>query len=475
MATSIPADKAALVLATLKDQTNSLIGQSEQVQLDLLQVQGSGSFPYYYQDPNNLKFNKKTYDWISQHVEKRNGQAPISLDGSYNNQFGTAITAIAYTLSRADQAKLTEAREKAVDHRSALVNVWSVTYGKPSSDKVAIDEIFGVVLKDWTSKENASMMDILSAPDLHEFLDKAPTSGHEIKNLIGNYLDALGEGVPLQNSITLNNGILRRVRNAVNRPTEKNGAIELNEGGIFVPEYKFSEAPGDLLNKLRSDDNKIEVQLKMTDITESETNLSVGGDASFKMPLEFFDFSLGAEANFFTKIISKTSTTIEIDMTFKGITVVKFGPEAFELSSSTGWHYNDAIKEAVKLGDQDVSGFKFSPRPNYDFEVGGDFGIINAVAFCQYPAISIKITTKDYKEIKAQLDANANAGMKIDFLGMSLGVGLDSEYTQKGGVVNETEGSVSFTLNPPEKVIGDVRTNATAFILGVQTEYTAVE
>jgi hypothetical protein len=474
MSTNIPTDKAALVLSSLKDQANDLLSAAHNVKLNMFHAQGSGNFPYYLRDPRTRLFNEKTYSWVNQCLEKSKPGMPISLDGDYNGKFLRAITSTNFTLSNADQSKLNEVKRNAEDQQGALLDAWEEAFGELPDGKVPINDVFEIILKDWVTSEGTTLQDLLNAPDLFEALGKAPAAAMTVIPVVGNYLNAIEAGIPLQNSISLNNGILKSVRNAIIKPSEKNGAIQLNDGTEdFVPEYAFSTSQANILDGLKSD-NSIEIQMKMTEFTSHETSLSVGGEVSFKMPLGFFDIDLGANANYFTKTVTKSSRSIEIDMRFSGVTVAKFGPEAFKISGRKGWHYNDAIKEAVLNGDQDISGFKFSPKPNIDFGLGGDFGVINAVAISQYPKIKIKVHSSDYKKIKSDFKANANAEIKVDFLGMPLGAGLKGSYSQGDVFVDEAEGSVTIEINPPLTTVAEKATEATAFVLGVQTEYSAI-
>lgn len=475
MSTNIPAEKAALILTKLKDQANEILSAAHNVQLDMYHAQGSGNFPYFFKDSATRRFNQRTYDWVNQCLEKRTNGSPVSVEGDYNGKFLRVITAVKYSLSDDDQAQLNKAKVNAEEQQGALLDAWEDAFGELPSGKAPINGVFEIILSKWVTKDGTTLQDLLNAPDLSEALGKAPPAGVPILPVIGNYLEAMGESISLQNSISLNNGILRSVRRAINSPSEKNGGIQLNDGtDDFHPEYLVTTSQDNVLEGLKSD-NKVEISFKMSEFSSSDASLSVNGEASFKIPLGFFDIDLGASANYFTNVITKKSKTIEIDMEFNGVTVVKFGPEDFKISGRRGWHFADGIKEAIANGDKDISGFKFAPKPSVDFGENGDFGVLNAVAISQYPTMKIKVFSSDYQKIKTDFDAAANAGLKLDFLGMPLGVGLKGSYKQNDVSINEAEGSITITLSPPKDTIAGKTKEATAFILGVQTEYSAAD
>lgn len=475
MATSIPADKAALILTKLKDQANDILSAAHNVELDIFHAQGSGNFPYFVKDTSNRRFNEKTYVWINQCLEKRKEGMPVSLDGDYNGKFLRVVTAISYGLNEADQAELNQSKLEAEEQQAAVLDAWLGAYGEFPEGKVPIDDVFGVILKDWVTQEGTTLQDLLNAPDLSEALGKTPPSGTPVVDVIGSYLEAMGDSLSLLNSISLNNGILRSIRRAINKPSAKNGGFQLNDGtDDFYPEYLMSTPQDNILEGLKSE-NKVGIGFKMTEFSSSDASLSISGEASFKVPLGFFDIDLGANANYFTNTMTKNTKSIEMDMEFTGVTVVKFGPEPFRTAGRKGWHFTDAIREAIAIGKQDISGFRFAPKPNVDFTKNGDFGFINAVAISQYPTITIKVASSDYKKIKTDFDAAAEADLKLDFLGMPLGAGLSGSYKQNDVSIDEASGTITIVLTPPVDSIAGLTKEATAFILGVQTEYPATE
>lgn len=475
MATNIPADKAALVMNTLKDQANKVLGPTKNVNLEVFHADGVGNFPYNFEDPNAERFNHRTYNWINKGLQKRNEGDPVSTEGDYNGKFQQAVTKVNYNMSTDDLEILTKTKQNTIAQQRSLIKTWEDAQLKYPEGKSKIDGIVHIIRTEWTTDEKVSLRDMQIAPDLFDLLDNAPASGMPVIPVFSQYLTAIGDGISVVNDQSLNDGILLSVRSATNKASKLNGGIQLSDGtDDFYPAYEFSISQEDILNELRIDDNAVEVGLKMTDISETETSLSVGGDASFKMPLGFFDIHLEAQANFFTKIIAKQSTTIEINMKFKGITVAKFGPKDFLLSSRKGWHYTEAIKKAMQNGNQDITGFQFAPKPNFDFEKNGDFGYISAVAISQYPEISVKIFSESYTKIETELQAAVGGKLKIDFLGIPMTIGSKASFTGSNTTTNETEGSVSITLSAPKEIYAGSTYEETAYVLGVQPEYSAL-
>lgn len=63
-----PFVEASQIITELKDRANDILSSVLSTDLSAITINGKGNFPYYWQDPSNLKFNKKTYDWISSNL-----------------------------------------------------------------------------------------------------------------------------------------------------------------------------------------------------------------------------------------------------------------------------------------------------------------------------------------------------------------------------------------------------------------------
>ena len=130
----------------------------------------------------------------------------------------------------------------------------------------------------------------------------------------------------------------------------------------------------------------------------------------------------------------------------------------------------EPILEAIKNGDQDVSGFKFSPKPNIDFGSSGPFALMQGVAIANYPTITITVKSSDYKSIATTMQETTK--LTLSFLGIPLGSATESQY-QHHVTTDESHGSVTITLSPPPNLVAGTSLDSQGWILGVQTDYPA--
>lgn len=397
---------------------------------------------------------------------------PQQLDQSFNSIYIDALSKVSYSLSSNDRAKLNKAHQDATDQQVALLNAWREAYGSlPSGDGQPIDLIIGEIATNWANP-STNLTSMADAVNLNEVLNKAPASGKSIIPVLANYLDAINSVISLENASTMNQAYLRRALNAVQSPKANNGALQTDDG-LFHPAYRIATQLSDILNGLKATKNAISLKLSVSRFSESQFSVSIGGGTSFYVPiLDLFTLSVDAEARYFSERIATSSNTTEIELTFTGVTLVNYGPVAYDLSTPNQyWYWIKPIKDAIKNGDSDVSGFKFSPQPQIDFSESGAFGFVTGVAISNYPSVQITVKSSDYESIEKTFEQKVKVG--LSFLGIPLGIqGSESTYSHNLSIDRSNQ-TVTITLEPPKELIAGNSLDSVGWVLGVQTEYPA--
>jgi hypothetical protein len=301
-------------------------------------------------------------------------------------------------------------------------------------------------------------------------LNKTPASGKPIIPVLANYLNALGSAISLENNSTMNQAYLGRALAAVQTPKADNGGL-LTDDNLFHPAYQIATQLSDILNGLKATGNAISLEMSVSRFSENEFSVSIAGGTNFKIPiLDLFTLSVGAEASYFSEHIATSSNKTEIELTYTGVTLVNYGPVAYDLSMPDKyWYWTKPIKDAIKNGDSNVSGFKFSPKPQIDFSESGPFGYVTGVAISNYPSVKITVTSSNYESIKKTFEQEVKVG--LSFLGIPLGIkGSKSTYSHSVSVHSSSQ-TVTITLNPPQELIAGNSLDSVGWVLGVQTEY----
>ena len=433
-------------------------------------VTSLGNLPYVWQDTRDVSlFNTLTYNWISSNL--KGGADPIQLDGSFTNLYIQAINAVTWSLSKADQSALNLAANAATRQAAALQNAWIAAFGKlPGTTTSPIDDIVGVILT-WTSKDpTPSLFDIQNAISLTDLLDRTPPAGQSILPVFVNWLDAIGSQLSLQNSVSMNNAYLARARRAVAQASQANGGLALNNG-TFAPAYAVSPQVSDIENAMLQG-SPVTMSMTVRQSSSDMFSVSVEGKVGFEIPIaSLITIGVGGNANYFSSNLVTSENETIVEMSFPGVNLVNFGPVPFQQTgASTSWYWIDPIREAIRNGASDVSGFKFSPMPSIDFSAGGPFGYLMGAAISGYPTITITSKTANLQEVQKTFEQSAS--MSVSFLGIQLASGSESTYSNNVKV-DAANSAVTITLAPPPQVVGGTVNAAQGWVLGVQPNYPA--
>lgn len=459
------------IIDELKKQANSILASILHAPLEGFDVGSLGNFPYYWENPSNLMFNTKTYNWISANL-KDVGTDTVALDSPFVNTYIEVFAKLSYSLSTNDQASLVTAQKNATNQQMALLTAWKAAYNSiptATATQQPIDIIMHTIASQWATPAT-DLNTIKLSKNLNALLNNTPASGQPILNPLANYLNALGSSISLQNNSTMNNGYLQTALQAVQSPSNTNGALQ-TDNNVYQPAYQISTQLSDIINALANQGSAISLKMVITNVSSSQCTVSINGGTGFNIPfLDFFSFSLGSQVNYFSDSIAMNSSSLEIDMEFTGVNLVNFGPVPFYLPTNQSWYWINPIQEAIKNGNNDVSGFKFSPTPQVNFGQGGPFSFPEGVAICNQPAITITAKTANYSRIETDLKTTTSFG--ISFLGIPLGGGSSTTY-QQNVQTNSSNSTVVITLSPPKATVGGSSVDDSAWVLGVQTSYPA--
>ncbi len=563
------------LIEQLRVQAASILGSAiGSKPLEPFMVGALGNFPYYWQNPNNLEFNAKTYTWISSALKAASTDQPLlalaandaidqqvallnawkqaygsfpdgkgqpidrimssiashwaahpttltklqhslnlnallnatpasgkpiipllanylnalgssasknlalstsnntpkELDQSFNSVYIDAFSKVAYSLSSADQATLNQAHQDATNKQLALLNAWKQAYGSfPEGKGQPIDLITSEIASNWADPPT-TLTKIQGSTNINQLLNNTPASGKPIIPVLANYLNALGGAISLENNSTMNQAYLGRALKAVQSPTADNGGLQTDDE-VYHPAYQMATQLADILNGLKNTGNVISLKMSVSRFSETEFSVSVAGSAGFKCPiLDLFTLSVDAEASYFSDQIATSSNKIDIELTYTGVTLVNYGPVAYDLSTpDKNWYWTKPIQDAIKNGISDVSGFKFSPKPQIDFSESGPFGFVTGVAISNYPSVKITVKSSNYESIEKTFEQKVKVG--LSFLGIPLGIkGSESTYSHDVSVDSSSQ-TTTITLNPPTELIAGNSVDSVGWVLGVQTEY----
>ena len=464
--------KADAIINVLRDQVNEILSSAlGTTELRSFNIGSAGNMPYYWQNPRNRAFNSKTYDWINRAL--KSDIAPLQQKDVFTNLCIEALSKIKYSLSSDDQAALNEAQSNATDQQLAVLNAWEAAFGSlPEGNGQPIDNICEEISTKWADPAT-DLNSMQQSINLSTLLNKAPASGRTVLPVFANWLNAIGGAVSLMNNVTMNNAYVARALAAAQSASKSNGGLLLdNSTDTYHPAFEVSTPLSDIQNGLKNSSQSAKVSMKVTRSTTDEFQVNVQGGTHFNIPvMSLLTINVGGNSSYFQSEIATSDSETTVDMTFPGVTLVNFGPVPYDMSTCSNWYWVKPIQDAIKNENCDVSGFKFSPKPQIDFSRTGPFGFLMGAAISNYPSMVIKVKNSNYKRIQKTFEQSASVG--ISFLGIPLGIG-GSESTYSNSVeVDSSNSTATITLNPPKELVAGTATDSVGWVLGVQSNYPA--
>ena len=463
--------KADAIINALKAQAASILSAAlGSAKLEAFHVGSKGNMPYYWEDPRNLQFNARTYNWISAGLDT--GKAPVQLAGSFLSLYIDALSKVSYSLSTDDIAQLNRAKANATDQQGAVLRAWREAFGSlPSGEGQPIDLIAGKVASEWANPAT-TLTEIQRSINLDELLNNVPAAGKPVVPVFASWLNALGVAVSLQNNTTMNNGYLRRALQAAQTATAENGGLTLNDNSI-VPRYEVATALDQIINGLENSGQAATMEMTVTRSTKDEFRVEVKGGATFSIPVfELFTLNVGGNARYFQSDLATTDNKVTVKMSFPGVTLVNFGPKDFTMTPSRNWFWMKPITDAIENRGKDVSGFKFAPEPQIDFSESGPFGFLQGAVISNYPTMEITVESSSYRRIQKTFEQSVKVG--VSFLGIPLGINVEESTYSNKVTTDASNSKVTIKLEPPKELVAGANTDSVGWILGVVPRYPAV-
>ncbi len=456
----------------LADKATDIVSKQQKRKADIPSFQpfrtgGLGNFPYYWQDPNSLKFNNKTYQWINANLKANTFPIEQAIGSTFTNLFINALGSISYSISAKDQEKLKQAGINIITQQNSIIKVWKTVYSKDAS----IDTIIYTICNTWASPPT-TLTALQNSPNISTVLNNTPPSGKSIIPFLDSYISAINSYNSLNNASSRNTGYLQTALQALQSPNLSNGGIPINNNKVY-PAYHISPSVQDILEELSSSD-KISVQLSIKPIDTNNAEIHIPGLPAHSMPIDqLISIKVDKDASLFKNALLNATEPTLIEITFSGIAFVYFEPVTFNQTSEQNWYWIPPIIEAIKNGDSNVTGFKFSPKPSIDFSKKGSFGFLSAVAISNSPDITITLTGNNHQKISDTI--NKASLLELELLGTSLESENSTPRLTK--VIKPTNNSqtliIQHTIDTLTKSPSHISTQSTAWVLGVQTEYPA--
>lgn len=468
--------------SALQEQAMAAVQSTFKSILYPVQFPAQGDFKWNWQNSNQI-FNDASYQYVNALLSPGQVVDTVALSpgGGFANAYVTLLNDMIFSLSSADQARLTAAQSNASVQANTIITDYQNTYGTITAAQMAAagvqtkqDYVIGYVMGvQWSgATPPLSYTQMASARNLKALLPKAPMGADQIITDVVVYLNLMQPVNGLQDQLQNGAWTLSQLKANTMYPTQSNGGMQTfdpNTGAVlsgYNVGWGISDSIASITNDLQNISRTISIGMTTSQAAGSNLEVNVQGQAGFTVG-SWLEFSTEASGSYDMSKASGTSTDCSVSITYAGYSMVPAAPTAWQQATNTGWYYPDPINQAVANGSQDVTGFKFLNTPPYQLgpvASGGNFGLMTNLLIANYPTVSITYSNANYSEFSQSWNEKASGNLTL-FGFIELGSFSEGAYASsfEQGSDNSTF-TVTFSASP--EVTGVPQNLKTAYVIG---------
>ncbi|MCK5216953.1 MAG: hypothetical protein KAJ93_04165 [Methanosarcinales archaeon] len=447
----------------IEDKVNQLL--SSQLDGKFQMVNYPPGFNWGVQFGTNNYYNQKSLNEIDLSTEIASNDI-LTLGGSnLSNLYNQILNTVTYVISEADNKIIQDEEQNASSQISSVITEWETGMGAPINDEQK---------KSAMPPTKLGYIEMQVQEKWHGDIRIIPNSLASFKNAYQSYQVAASQS----NTILSRSGqAMMQLKSSMDNTeiaTGSNGGMQTGDSTYYVG-FTGIPAQNTINSNLKTDSNKVSVNLSLSNFSSTESDLHIAGGAGIQVPiLNFISFSIGGSAEYDLHKYTSSSSSLEIEMTYPGITTIGSAPSELSKERTTGWYDNQILREAVTNAGKGTSATGFQIQgsefsvPDY-FGPGKKFSRLKTFVISQQPTISMTFKGADSSLVKSDFKQNASAKVKLFGL---FDIGSVSESYEVHKIDENTqEGTVTVTLGPSKSIGTTPAQDDTAYVIGGVPSY----
>jgi hypothetical protein len=412
--------------------------------------------------PNNYYNQASLAEMDLQVITGSNGIMTLGAD-PFSSVYDEVLHTISYVISAADQQIINTAEQNAASQIASVIDSWEsnfqpVTQAEQQSalPPTKLGYIFQQVAQHWgTDPRNI------------------PNSLADFRTAFQAFQAAAGSAYPIQSAQALATSALQAAMANTENPSAANGALQTGLTSFYVG-YTGFPAQNMINSGLQAASNQVTISIALSDFSSSSSQLSVDGGAGIGVSIgDTFGIRINGSASYDLSKYASSSTSMNMSVTYPGITFIASAPLPLNIGGTQGWYSNLILQEAVSnmgkgttVTGYQIQGSEFSPS---DFGPGGKLSRLKTFVISQLPTITLEFQSANSAAVTS--DFQEQASVDVSLLGLfNIGSGSQSYQIQKVSTAS-SDGSVSVTLAPPTVIGTTPAPQSTAFVLGGVPSY----
>jgi hypothetical protein len=381
----------------------------------------------------------------------------------FSGVYDDVLKTISYVISDADQQTINTAAQNTASEESSVISSFQTDFGpitQQDLDGAGVGSdlayIFAYVAKNWGSDPR-----------------NIPSYAADFRTAFQAYQTAAGAAYPIQTAQALATTALQAAMANTENPSAANGALQTGPTSFYVG-YTGFPAQNMINSELQMVSNQVTINIALTNLKSSSSQLTVAGQAGVGISIgDVFGVRINGSASYDLSKYASSLTTMNMSVTYPGITIIGSAPLPLNIGGTQGWYSNLILEEAVNnmgkgttVTGYQIQGSEFSPS---DFGPGGILSRLKTFVISQMPTITLKFQNANSTAITT--DFQEQASVDVSLLGI---VNIDSasqSYQVNKVDTSSSDGSISVTLGPPTVIGTTPAQQSTAFVLGGVPSY----
>ena len=349
-----------------------------------------------------------------------------------------------FQYSKADQSILEKLKTEAMLNSQALVNAYRDEVGEIQNPQNPLAEIIGFVN---AHKDDQGFQDIY--PMLFAQYQTFRSRNMKYIDMTSRELNALN--------------YIKQLISNVKNPSKDNAGVQVNATKYSVG-YRMPDVD-QIYHELMTETNKIMIDIEFSHFTENQSSMSIDHNATFVIPLPVF-FFITSDTKYSLNTLTTESSTVSINMEYRGITTMDASPTLASADGLTGWYDENLLYEIKNKSGKDETGYYLQ---NGEFDVnklfgqGKRFNRMKEFVISQAPVITMTITNANTSMVSKCFQHTST--MDIDFFGLGFSSSTHS-YNVSSCTIDTSSNTAKITLSAPEPSIETDLENRVAYVLG---------
>ncbi|GAA2158651.1 MULTISPECIES: hypothetical protein [Glycomyces] len=365
------------------------------------------------------------------------GQLQIGTD-RFSTLYRNVLGATVFGFSKADQEMMNKEDTAASAQIGSILTEFSnagFTYTNPLPMGGKLQDVFDQLLTRYGSFED--MPDSLIA----------------LYSAIASYKEVAANSILLHRKYFEATALLKAARSNIIQANAANGGEEIGPGQFYVG-YTPDKLPSanQLIGQLQTDGNAVSLHLELSNFSSKSTDLSVGGKVGFSVPImDAVGINFGASSSYDLSTYTSSSSTVTIDLNYKGVTIISSAPTALAPDGTVGWYDGQILSEIASKTGQDATGYQLHGSEfSVDelFGEGGKLSRLKTFVVSRQPEMSM--TFKGGNASKVTSDMKVGATASVDLFGLFRVGSASSNYSVNKVDTSSSDGSVTVTFGAPE-------------------------